>query len=200
MAAKKFGAPESDGSAEDTTKRKSKSRKSPSATSGMRTIKERQKNDAAAAHPVSEAPSFDPLVASELIEACRAHVASLTELADVTARVLRECYEYEDDEPHLGQCCDLVRQILVQVQAALIPLGIVSHDTDPLTRAAEVAKSCEEQRRLLCPAVHVIRASLSILRGVEPNYHDEVLPALRDLESGMAMVIDGLERVVRRCP
>lgn len=200
MAAKKSIPDESDDAAEDTAKREPKSRKSPSAASGAKAIGETQKDRAAVPDPVIDAPNFDPLIASELIEACRAHVASLTELADVTARSLRECYKYGDDEPHLWQCCDLVRQILMQVQAALIPIGVVSHEADPLTRAVEIKKGSEAQRRLLRPAVHVIRASICILRGVEPNYHDQVLPALRDLESGMATVIDGLEKAIQGCP
>ncbi len=201
MAAKKSIPNESDDAAEDTTKREPKSRKSPSAASGVKAIDETCKDRAAVPDPAVDAPMFDPLIASELIETCRAHVASLTELAEVTTRALRECYEHGDDEPHLWQCCDLVRQILMQVQAALIPIGVVSHEADPLTRAAEITKGCEAQRRLLRPAVHVIRASICILRGVDPHYHDQVLPALRDLESGMATVIDGLETAIqgRQC-
>lgn len=200
MAAKKSVPNESDDAAEDTAKREPKSRESPSAASGVKAIDETRKDRAAVPDPVNDAPSFDPSIASELIEACRAHVASLTELADVAARSLRECYEYGDDEPHLWQCCDLVRQILMQVHAALIPIGVVSHETDPLTRAAEITKGSEEQRRLLRPAVHVIRASIYILRGVEPNSYDQVLPALRDLESGMATAIDGIEKATQGCP
>lgn len=200
MATKKSIPDQSDDAVEDTAKRKSKSRNSPSAASGVKAIDETRKDRAAVPDPVIDAANLDPLIASELIEACRAYVVSITELADVTARVLRECYEYEDDEPHLWQCCDFVRQILTQVQAALLPLGVVSHETDPLTRATEITKGCDEQRRLLQPAVHVIRASIYILGGVEPNYRDQVLLALRDLESGMAAVIDGLEAAIQGRP
>jgi len=133
---------------------------------------------------------------AELIEDCRAHVASITELAGITSRALCAWYEYEDDEPHLGHCCDHVLRVLTEVQTALVTLG-VSRDRSPLTRAAEIAKRCDAQRRLLCPAVHVTRAIIYILQGVEPNYHDQVLPALRDLESGILHVMNALERVVQ---
>jgi hypothetical protein len=136
---------------------------------------------------------------SELIEACRANVASLTELAEVTSRALHECYEYEDDEPHLWRCCDLVRQVLAQAQTALGPLSVISHETAPLARAAEVANGCEEKQQRLRPAVHVIRAAIYILRGIESNHDDQILPALRDLETGIASVVDGLERVIQHC-
>lgn len=200
MTAKKPASQESKGTTEGAPKHERESRKS-AATSAVRAIEERQKEDCATVpDPNIEASSFDSLVASELIEACRSHLASLTELADVTVRALRECYEYEDDDPHIWQCCDLVRQILTQAHAALIPLGVVSCETDLLTRAAEIAKDSEDQRRLLGPAVHVIRASIYILQRVEPNYHDQVLPALHDLESGTSMIIDGLERSIEGCP
>jgi len=139
-------------------------------------------------HPATEV--------AELIEDCRAHVASITELANITLRALCECYEYEDDEPHLGHCGDHVLQVLIDVQTTLVTLS-VSNNQPSLTCAAEVAKRCDAQRRLLCPAVHVIRAIIYILQGVEPDYHDQVLPALRDLESGMLHVMTALERVIQ---
>lgn len=180
--------------------RERESRELPAA-SAPSAINEREAEDRAAGlGPDIEAPSFDPLVASELIEDCRAHLASVIDLTDAMVGALRECYEYEDDEPHLWQCCDLVHQVLMQVQSALIPLGIVSHEADSLTRAAEIAKGCDDQRRLLCPSAHVIRASIHILRGVEPDDHDQVLPALRDLESGLSRIIDGLDRAIEACP
>lgn len=199
MTAKKSTSKDSNRTA-GVRRRERESRKSPAASASS-AIKQREQEDRAAALGQDiEAPSFDPLVASEFIEACRAHLASVIELTDVTVLTLRECYEYDDDEPHLWQCCDLVHQVLMQVQAALIPLGIVSHEADPLTRAAEIAKGCDDQRRLLCPSVHVIRASIHILRGVEPDDHDQVLPALRDLESGLSLIIDGLDRAIEACP
>ena len=82
------------------------------------------------------------------------------------------------------------------VQSVRTTLG-VSHDRSPLTRGAEIAKRCDAQRRLLCPAVHATRAIIYILQGVEPNYHDQVLPALRDLEGGILHVMNALERVVQ---
>lgn len=199
MTAKKSTSKDSNRTADGGRRRES--RKSPAA-SALSAIKQRDaEGRASGLGPDIEVPSFDPLVASELIEACRAHLASVIELTDVTVLTLREFYEYEHDEPHLWQCCELVRQVLMQVQAALIPLGIVSHEEDPFTRAAEIAKGCDDQRRLLlCPSVHVIRASIHILRGVEPNDHDQGLPALRDLESGLTLIIAGLDRVIEACP
>jgi len=147
--------------------------------------------------PTTEMASLDALIASEIIEDCRAHVASITELADITARALRECYEYEDDEPQLWQCCGVVRQLLMQVHATLEPLGIVSQETDPHALAMRIEKTCEEQRRMLRPAVHVVRAGIYIVENFEPNHNDQVVPALRDLEKGISMVIDGLGMVIQ---
>jgi hypothetical protein len=148
----------------------------------------------------AKASGFDPVMVSELIEACRAHVASLVELAEVTSRTLYDCDEYEADERDLGLRCDRVRHLLAQVQVALMTLGIVSHDTDACTRASDIAKGCEAQQQELRSAVHLVRASIDILRGFEPNHDDPILTALRDLERGIASVVDGLERVIQRCP
>lgn len=198
MTAKKSTSKDSNRTADGVRRRES--RKSPAA-SALSAIKQTEEEGRASGlGPDIEAARFDPLVASELIEACGAHLASVIELTDVTVLTLREFYEYEHDEPHLWQCCELVRQVLMQVQAALIPLGIVSHEADQFTRAAEIAKGCDDQRRLLCPSVHVIRASIHILRGVEPNDHDQGLPALRDLESGLTLIIAGLDRASGACP
>jgi hypothetical protein len=164
------------------------------------TTKRKKNGRPAVPSAAAEVPGFDPLMVSELIEACRAHVASLTELAEVTSRTLFDCYEYEVGEQNLGQCCDRVRHVLAQAQVELMALGIVSHEATPRTRAADIAKGCEVQRQELRPAVHELRASIDILRGDEPNHYDPVLTALRDLEHGIATVVDGLERVILRCP
>lgn len=145
------------------------------------------------------APLFDAISVAEQIEACRARVANLTELADVTARTLYELYDYDSDDPELCGCCDLIRQVLKQAHSALIPLGIASHDTAPRARAAEIAIGCETQRQWLRPAVHVIRATIHVLIDVKFDDHDEVLPALRDLEGGLLNVVAALEGVVQRC-
>jgi hypothetical protein len=137
---------------------------------------------------------------AELIEAGRARVANLSELAGVTARTLYELYDYESDDPELWQCCQLIRQVLKQTQVALMPLGIVSHDTAPLIRAEEIAVGCKAQRQWLQPAVHVVRATIHVLIDVKLDHQDEILPALRDLESGIADVVAGLEKVIQRCP
>lgn len=163
------------------------------------TAKRKKNGGLAVPSAAAKVPRFDPLRVSELIEACRSHVASLTELAELTSRTLYDCYEYEVDERHLGQCCNRVQHVLAQVQVALMALGIVSHETAPLTRAADIAKGCEAQRQRLRSAVHEVRTSIDILRGVEPTHDDPVLTALRDLERGIATIVDGLERVIQRC-
>lgn len=147
-----------------------------------------------------KASGFDPVMVSELIEACRAHVASLVELAEATSQTLHDCCGREVDERDLGQRCDRVRHLLAQVQVALMALGIVSHETAPCTRASDIEKGCEGQQQKLRSAVQIVRANIDILRGVELNHDDPVLAALRDLERGIASVVDGLGRVIQRCP
>src|SRR5687768_8150765 len=64
-------------------------------------------------------PVTDLTQIAELIESCRAHAASVAELAGVTSQALDQCYGYEENEPHLGQCCELVQQVLAQTESAL---------------------------------------------------------------------------------
>jgi hypothetical protein len=135
---------------------------------------------------------------AELIESCRAHAASVAELADVTSKALDQCYGYEENEPHLGQCCELVGQVLEQTESALVALGVVSHDVEPQSHAEEVAKGCELQRRSLTRAMHVVRATSAVLGTFESNSHDQVLLALHDLESGIQFLIDALRRVTKQ--
>lgn len=162
--------------------------------------KKKKRGRLAVPSAAAEVSGFDPLMVSEFIEVCRAHVASLMELAEVTSRTLHDCYECEADERDLGQRCDRVRHLLAQVQVALMALGIVSHETDPCTRASDIAKGCAALQQKLRSAVHIVRANVDILRGVEPNHDDLVLTALRDLERGITGVVDGLERVIQQCP
>lgn len=161
-----------------------------------------EKGRSASRHAVTDAPAsaFDAVGVAELIETCRAQVASLGKLAGTTSNALFEYYDYEEDEPELWQCCRLVRQVLRQVEAALMLLGIVSHDTPPLVRATEIAVGCEAQRQWLRPAVHVVRATIHVLLDVKPAHEGELLPGLRALEGGLLRVVDGLERVIQRCP
>ena len=144
--------------------------------------------------------SSDMLRVAELIEACRAHVSSLTTLAAISSRTLFECYEYDADEPELWQCCHLVRRVLKQAHVALVQFGCVSHESDPHVRAEEIAIGCEAQRQWLRPAVHVVRATIHVLLNAKPDLHDEVLPGLRDLESGLSNVVNELQRVIQCCP
>lgn len=149
---------------------------------------------------VTAAARFDAVAVAELVEAGRARVAHPSVLAGFAARTLFEVYDYESDDPELWQCCQLIRQVLKQAHLALIPLGIVSHDTAPRTRAEEIATGCEALRQWLRPTVHVVRATPHVLIDVKFDHHEEVLPALRDLERGLADVIAGLEKVIQRCP
>lgn len=143
-------------------------------------------------------PDTDQTRIAELIESCRAHAASVAELAGVTSKALDQCYGYEENEPHLGQCCELVEQVLEQTESALVTLGVISHDVEPRLHADEVAKGCELQRRSLTRAVHVVRATSAILATFESNSHDQVLLALHDLESGIQFLIDSLRRVTQQ--
>lgn len=146
------------------------------------------------------APAFDAIAVAEFIETCRAQIGSLAKLAGTISNALFEYYDYEGDEPELWQCCRLVRQVLEQAEAALTPLGVVSHDTSPLVRATEIATGCEAQRQWLHAAVHVVRATIHVLLDIKPAHEGELLPGLRDLERGLLHVVDGLERVIQRCP
>src|SRR5689334_22218448 len=67
-------------------------------------------------------PVSDLTQIAELIESCRDHSASVAELAGVTSKALNQCYGYEENEPHLGQCCELVQQALAQTESALATL------------------------------------------------------------------------------
>jgi hypothetical protein len=143
-------------------------------------------------------PVTDLTQIAELIESCRAHAASVAELAGVTSKALDQCYGYEENEPHLGQCCELVEQVLAQTESALATLGVISHDVEPRAHAEEVAKGCELQRRSLRRAMHVVRATSAILGTFEANSHDQVLLALHDLESGIEFLIDALRGVTKQ--
>lgn len=143
----------------------------------------------------NQLPVRDLTQNAELVESCRAHAASVVELAGVTSQALDQCYGYEENEPHLGLCCELVQQVLDQTESALGTLGVISHDVEPRVHAEEVAKGCELQRRSLTRAMHVVRATSAILGTLESNSHDHVLLALHDLESGIQFLIDGLRRV-----
>jgi len=143
-------------------------------------------------------PAFDPIRTAELIESCRAHAGTTAELASITSRSLHECYEYEESEPHLGLCCELVGQVLAQVQSALALLGIVIHDVEPRIHAEEVAQGCALQLRSLSRAMHVVRATISILERFQLDHPGDVLPALHDIERGIQFLIDGLRGVIRQ--
>jgi hypothetical protein len=146
------------------------------------------------------APAFDAIAVAEFIETCRAQIGSLAKLAGTISNALFEYYDYDGDEPELWQCCRLVCQVLAQAEAALMPLGVVSQDTPPLDRAKEIATGCETQRQWLRPAVHVVRATIHVLLDIKPAHEGELLPGLRDLEGGLLHVVDGLGRVIQRCP
>lgn len=149
-------------------------------------------------HLEQQIREFDPVRVPEFIETCRAHVASLQNLAHVTSRALHECYEYETNESHLGKCIDVVRQLLDQVLTALPPLGIVTPDADPQTRATEIAAGCDAQRQLLLGARHLTLATIQILKtaGLDPSAQNkEIMASLRDLEEGVRTAFDALSPV-----
>lgn len=153
--------------------------------------------------PEKQVPEFDLVRVSELIEACRAHTASVQELADVTSQALHKCFEYESGEPHLGKCIDVVRQLLDQVLTALPPLGVVSHDADPQNRAMEIAVGCEGQRKLLHGAWHITIATIYILKRAgldQSDQNNEIMASLRDLEEGIRTIFDSLNPITLALP
>jgi hypothetical protein len=86
-------------------------------------------------------------------------------------------------------------ELLDQVHTALLPLGVVSHDVDPQSRAADIAAGCEAQRRLLHRARHLTLAVIYVLRSSEldgTDEADEIIESLHELEDGIRLVLDGL--------
>lgn len=154
--------------------------------------------------PQTPPGDFDPLRASEVVEACRAHVASLQDIASTTSQALHEFFEYDKDEPNLGSCIGVVHQLLERVLSALPLLGLVLHDHDPVIRAQEIAAGCEVQRLSLLGARHVTLAAIYVLKSSfqEPCDHqvDETLECLRDLEEGIRLVLDGFNPVTLGLP
>lgn len=130
-----------------------------------------------------------------LIESCRAHAASMAELADVTSKGLSGGYEYEEGDPYLHECCGLVQRVLQQTESVLSSLGVTSLE-EP--RAMDIGSGCMDQEQWLIGSVHTIRAMISILGFVEPNDHPQVLPALGDLEGGIRMLVEGLRAIAAR--
>jgi hypothetical protein len=148
-------------------------------------------------------PELDLVRVSELIEASRAHTATVQDLADITSQSLHKCFEYESGEPHLGKCIDVVRELLNQVLKALPPLGIVSHDADPQSRAKEITVGCEGQRKLLHGAWHVTIATIYILKraGLDPSDQNiEILASLSNLEDGIRTIFDSLNPITLALP
>lgn len=154
---------------------------------------------------------FEPMRVSEHIESCRAHTASLGDLSDTASQALHEWVEYEANEPHLGTCMDVVRQLvdqvvrhlLDQVYAALSPFGIVAHEIDPQYRAMDIAVACEAQRQILNRARQITLATIFILRGCgmeRADHTDELIESLRDLEEGLRTVIDALHPATMSLP
>lgn len=132
---------------------------------------------------------------AELVESCRAHASSMAELADATSKGLSGGYRYEESEPHLHECCGLVRRVLQQTESVLSALGVVSLEQ---SRATSIGPGCLDQEQWLKGSAHTVRAMISILRSVEPNDHPQVLPALGDLEGGIWMLVEGLKAIAER--
>jgi hypothetical protein len=131
------------------------------------------------------------------MDGCRAHTASIAELAGATSKALSQCYQYEKNEPHLGQCCELVHQVLEQTKWALAMRGVGSRDTEPSVYVKEVSKGCELQAQSLTRAMHVVRAMSEILGRLQFNHHNQILLGLYDLESGTQLLVDGLRKVTQ---
>lgn len=142
-------------------------------------------------------PDIDLARMAKLMGSCRAHTASVAELASVTSKSLSQCYEYEEDEPHLGRCCELVQQVLEQTKWALATWGVGSREVEPSVYVQEVSKGCELQAQALARAMHVVRAMSEILGRLQLNHHDQILLGLYDLESGMHCLVDGLRKVAQ---
>jgi hypothetical protein len=143
-----------------------------------------------------EAVTTSPVVqcsyTAALIKSCRAHAASMVELADATSRGLSAGYQYEASDAHLHECCGLVQRVLQKTESVLSRLGEVSLE-DPQT--IHVGPGCLDQEQWLKGSLHTVRAMISILRPVEPNDHPQVIPALGDLEGGIGMLIEGLKAI-----
>ena len=90
---------------------------------------------------------------------------------------------------------DAALELLDQVHAALLPLGVVSHDVDPESRAMEIAAGCEAQRKVLHRARHLTLAVIYVLRSSEmdgTDEADEIIESLHELEGGIRLVLEGL--------
>jgi hypothetical protein len=148
-------------------------------------------------HPAQPRSSVDLTRMAELLDSCRAHSASIAELAGATSKALSQCYQYEENDPHLGQCCELVQQVLEQTKWALATRGVGSREVEPTAYVEEISKGCERQLQSLSRAMHVVRAMGEILGALHPNHHDHILLALYDMESGIQMLIGGLRKVTQ---
>lgn len=147
---------------------------------------------------VSAPATFDAKSITDLVETSRAMVGKLIKSTEITYRSLFEYYDYEGDDPELWQCCRLVCQLLRQTEAALISLGITPRKIFP-RECAEIAAGCEAQQQRLRPAIHVIRSIIYVLLDQKADQLDEILPALRDIESDLDEILGALEQVIQRC-
>jgi hypothetical protein len=130
-----------------------------------------------------------------LIESCRAHAASMAELADATSKGLSGGYHYEESDPHLHECCGLVHRVLQRTESLLSESGAVSLE-DP--GAMDIGPGCMDQEQWLKGSVHTVRAIISILRSVEPNDHSQIIPALGDLAGGIDILVEGLKAIAAK--
>lgn len=147
--------------------------------------------------PAQSRPNVDLTRMAELLDSCRAHTANVAELAGATSMALTQCYQYEEDEPHLGQCCALVQQVLEQTKWALATRAVGSREVELSVYVEELSKGCELQVQSLTRAMHVVRAMSEILDRLQFNHHDHILLGLYDLESGMQFLVDGLRKVTQ---
>lgn len=132
---------------------------------------------------------------AELIESCRAHLASMTLLVGVTSQMLHQAYGYEAQEPNLGECCDAVSLLLMPAEQLMSALGVVYANEDPVAHAKRLEEACPLLARSLRPCIHVVRAITAVLKSASLEQARETLEALHDLENGLSSVLNGIDYI-----
>jgi len=161
--------------------------------------------------PDSRSPDFDPSRATDLIETYSAHAESVLGIADAISQALHEFFEYEPDEPHLGVCFDVVRQLLDSALRTLVnpllsappPLGVVAPDAIPPSLATKISAGFETQRENLLRARHLTLATMCVIRSSDIEQGPEVrgtTESLLDMEEAIRHLIEGLDAITPRTP
>lgn len=93
-------------------------------------------------------PQLDTCGLAKVIEAhCRELDGALA-IVHANAELLHESYRYEDGEPDLGYCCDVVRAMLKDIVIALIALTR-TFKADSHADRIQLAKTLETRRQTL---------------------------------------------------